>query len=282
MDFPIQAILSGTFDEELTNEELLAQVNDDEDELNHSLDVEAHERFLPDIQEIIPEASVTIINKNMSTLETEIPNTYKYTMHYVFSITTDIEITQELYISLRDTIFNEIDEVTRWANNDRVRSYTDNGVNYDDVPNGYIELKIIDPLKEATKNNIKVRTTEAGLMGLPLPTNVIKYVINPYIGKKLPENALRSRPLAAPLTNERLASIPVAERLPPPVPQLNTLTSAATPAPNVAVAAGPPPKVPWYKRMFGMKGGKRKTLRRKKSRKGSRKNKRRATHKRRY
>ena len=231
MDFPIQATISGNIEDAMNNKALLERLYADEYDLDMSMDAESERRFEPEIQKIIPGATVYIKNTESSQLVNVSPTRYIYTILYILTIKTDVKITKSIYDSLVNSITNELTETIHYANYDRMRKY-----NITD--DSSIELKVLNTL-EATKANIKARTAEAGLLGLNLPKNVIGKMAN-YIGNRLPVGAPRSRPLAAPLTNKRLEAIQVAEHLPTPEAM---------------------PKKPWYK----FWGGKRKTMRKSKS-----------------
>lgn len=68
-------------------------------------------------------------------------------------------------------------------------------------------LLVHDPIPNLTRRNIRARTAERLLQGTRLSNNVIGEVLR-FTGPKLPEGALRARPLPPALSNSQLAKGP--------------------------------------------------------------------------
>ncbi len=251
MNFLIQATITGAFQEGLSKENLLDRLYNDEDTLNFSMEAEIEFRINEVVQTLVPDAEVSIYNTNSSVLETMPPNQYNYTIHYILTVHSSMKITQQVYKLIMKELLSEFEEMKYYINRDRIRSYTNSNL---DVPDGYIDLQLIDTL-EATKGNIKGRTAKAALSGLPgLPTKIINN-ISGYVDTMLPESAPRATPLAPELSDARLAEYNMRAVRPP---SLNTIRRA-----SAAAAVVPPPKKPWYK----FWGGKRKTAHKRKNKK---------------
>jgi hypothetical protein len=220
MDFPIQATITGTFGNDITQEELLDRLQQDEETLNSSMEAEIEFRINEVVQTLVPDSNVTIENRNSSVLEIVSNRNYKYTIYYILRVNTPIKITQQIYRSLIDELRSEFQETIRFANMDRTRSYTNAGYNHSEIPDGYIDIQLLDTL-EATKSNIRGRTAKAVFSGLPkLPTKLITNIAG-YVNVIHPESAPRSRPLAPELSNARLIeyNTRAVTRPPPPDPK---------------------------------------------------------------
>ncbi len=210
--FQVNVIIQSTFHEDIDEEDYISTLENDKIEMDQEMELEEHERILPDLRNILPDVTIHLRYEHTGAFKRIREREFEYTIAYFFRVQSN-----QLYADYKKvkTIFvNDFNEIS-----DYIGTHSDVFQNKEHYSKySYIQFNVLeDPKVNATKRNIQARTAKRILSAnRTLPMNMIGE-IGKMIGT-LPEGANRTRPLAEPLTNAAIERAAAAAAAPVPIP----------------------------------------------------------------